>query len=631
MRSTGNIILFFCLLIFFCSNAMAQPWSAVGNGLNGGVHGFAVYDSMLVMGGSFTNGGGGGGGPGGGGPGGGGGRIISWDSLNFNTAIPDTFGLLVRDIEVWNGDLIAVGDFWNQGQPCTGCNGVARWDGTAWHPLGTGVNNDVLTIAVYNGDLVIAGDFEACNGDTTIKRIARWDGTTWHGFDVDTFLSNDVRTVAVYDDELYIGGDFNNASGKGSADGIARWDEDDTLWKGVAKPGGIDSTVRALYVDEGKLYVGGHFRQILGDSSMSGIACWDGKNWTPLGTGVNSYVRAIHKYNGELYIGGDFTMADGKPASRIARWNGIEWRPCGGGVDSGYVRALQVYKGELYVGGAFKKYDGDKTDSPYIARWFSPPPPLVMKVDTSINASCHGACDGLAGITVGGGIRPYSYLWNDPQSQTTATVTGLCAGIFTVTVNDSEKQSSTVTITITEPGKVAVELLVTSDHNGSGLTCLGASDGELMVQAEGGTGNYTYRWEDIYWIHSPVATGLPAGNYSVTVTDDTECNGSASASLTGPEECPVEDTTEDLFIPSAFSPNADGTNDTWMIKGVSGVSVSVEIFNRWGEVLYRASSQSGNVTAWDGTYAGLSLPSAAYYYAVTIGEETHKGTVTIVR
>ncbi len=412
-------VLVFC---FTSSLLFAQTWSKVGNGLGDSVHGMTVYDGRLVLGGSFgVNLSG---------------CIIEFDSTNFVNTVDDNIGIVVRDVHVWNNNLIAVGDFWNappppspSPQPCTGCNGAARWDGASWQPLGTGMDNDVLCIGEYEGDLVIGGDFESVDGNSAIQRIGRWNGSSWNYFDPynppDTVFRNDIRAIAVYDNELFVGGDFNNASGSGSADGLAKWKVDSLKWKGIVKPGGIDSTVRALFVDDGKLYIGGHFRQILGDSSMSGIVCWDGDNLTSLGTGINDgYVRAIVKYHGELYVGGEFTMAGGIAAESIARWDGTQWKACGGGVDlgtgNGNVKSLQVYKDELYVGGAFTRFDGSNTNSPHIARWHTPvppPPTMSLSLGSSSDISCADLCDGAAKV-LAAGTGGYAYLWNDPAAQT---------------------------------------------------------------------------------------------------------------------------------------------------------------------------------------------------------------------
>ncbi len=83
-------------------------------------------------------------------------------------------------------------------------------------------------------------------------------------------------------------------------------------------------------------------------------------------------------------------------------------------------------------------------------------------------------------------------------------------------------------------------------------------------------------------------------------------------------------------IPSGFTPNDDGTNDTWNIRGASKFpTISVKVFNRWGTLIF---SSKGYNTPWDGTYNGKDLPAAVYYYIIKIDRSTdYSGSLTIYR
>src|SRR5690606_24530642 len=67
-----------------------------------------------------------------------------------------------------------------------------------------------------------------------------------------------------------------------------------------------------------------------------------------------------------------------------------------------------------------------------------------------VNVSCFDGNDGSAMVTVSGGTAPYTYLWNDANTQTTATATGLAAGTYMVTVTDANNCITTTTVTIAE-------------------------------------------------------------------------------------------------------------------------------------------------------------------------------------
>ncbi len=143
-------------------------------------------------------------------------RIGRWDGTTWHPLADGVSGL-VRCLAVMpNGDLIAGGAFLSAGS--TTVNKIARWNGTTWSALGTGINTetsgnlDVFALAVLpNGDLVAAGDFSSAGG-TPANRIARWNGTSWSA--MGSGLSAVVRALAVLPNgDLAVGGDFTTAGG----------------------------------------------------------------------------------------------------------------------------------------------------------------------------------------------------------------------------------------------------------------------------------------------------------------------------------------------------------------------------------------------------------------------------------
>ena len=86
-----------------------------------------------------------------------------------------------------------------------------------------------------------------------------------------------------------------------------------------------------------------------------------------------------------------------------------------------------------------------------------------------------------------------------------------------------------------------------------------------------------------------------------------------------------------LIIPNAFSPNADGIHDTWLIPGLNNYDgATVNIFDRTGKIVF---SSTGYNTPWDGTYQGKPLPLATYYYIINTmsGKGMYTGSITILR
>ena len=147
---------------------------------------------------------------------------------------------------------------------------------------------------------------------------------------------------------------------------------------------------------------------------------------------------------------------------------------------------------------------------------------------SATNYSC-GNCDATATVTATSGITPYTYSWNDPASQTNATAVGLCGGSFSVVVSDASGDSDTLSITVTGSQNV-----VGSVGSVSNASCAGFCDGELSASAVSGTAPYSYMWNDTGNQTNATATGLCAGNYTVTITDANGCTDTDGFPITQP-------------------------------------------------------------------------------------------------
>ena len=140
------------------------------------------------------------------------------------------------------------------------------------------------------------------------------------------------------------------------------------------------------------------------------------------------------------------------------------------------------------------------------------------------NASCNGVCDGEATISSSGGSAPYTYSWDDPATQTTATATGLCAGSYSVTITDSSGCGMVEQITITEPSAIVSTPTVVN-------ATVGNADGSASLTVTGGAAPYNYLWDDPASQTTATATGLLAGNYTCVVTDANGCTATVSVTI----------------------------------------------------------------------------------------------------
>ena len=151
------------------------------------------------------------------------------------------------------------------------------------------------------------------------------------------------------------------------------------------------------------------------------------------------------------------------------------------------------------------------------------PTQITGSITAQTNASCAGVCDGEIEIAATGGTAPLEYSWTSGSNSNIES--NLCAGIYTCTVTDANGCETSEPITVTEPNAI---VLVTDFV----LSNCGQSDGEVSVSVSGGTGAYTYLWDDSGNSTTTVVTGLSAGTYAVTVTDANGCTQETSSTIT---------------------------------------------------------------------------------------------------
>lgn len=154
------------------------------------------------------------------------------------------------------------------------------------------------------------------------------------------------------------------------------------------------------------------------------------------------------------------------------------------------------------------------------------PTPVLAAIDSTQNVDCFGAASGAIFASASGGNGSYSYLWS--SGQTSATISSLSAGTYTLTATDINGCTGTVQATITQP----VSGIVLTPSVDSNASCNGAADGVASVSAAGGTAPYSYNWTS--GSTSITTNGLTAGAYTVVVTDANGCSESASVTITEP-------------------------------------------------------------------------------------------------
>jgi gliding motility-associated-like protein len=153
-------------------------------------------------------------------------------------------------------------------------------------------------------------------------------------------------------------------------------------------------------------------------------------------------------------------------------------------------------------------------------------PTQLTFTSSTTPASC-GVNDGSGSVVVSGGTGAYTYSWS-PTGGSGASASGLSSGPYVVTITDAAGCQLTANVNV--PSNGGPTLAITASTNPS---CAGVSNGSATVTATGGTAPLTYAWSPTGG-SAATATGLPAGIYTVTVTDGAGCIVAETVTLTNP-------------------------------------------------------------------------------------------------
>jgi len=283
-----------------------------------------------------------------------------WDSA---FGVPGADGW-VDAMVLRGGDLFVAGHFSQIGG--ISATNVAKWDGTNWSALGGGLSSadfsTVLALADASGVLYAGGLFSEAGGAPG-SNIARWDGTNWSALGLG--VNGGVRALAFVGEELFAGGNFHSAGGVGATN-IAKWDGTKwsalghgvTEWVPCDPPGSRCEfgTVRALARSGNLLYVGGDFDRA-GGLPIPVIAQWDGRNWSPLGSGMPGNSEGVHAlavHGDGLFVGGNLRWVPGVLGPGVAKWDGTNWTAVPGPAFEG-VRTIVANGSEIFVGPGFEQ------------------------------------------------------------------------------------------------------------------------------------------------------------------------------------------------------------------------------------------------------------------------------------
>jgi gliding motility-associated-like protein len=246
------------------------------------------------------------------------------------------------------------------------------------------------------------------------------------------------------------------------------------------------------------------------------------------------------------------------------------------------------------------------------------------------NALCFGATDGTLIVSASGGSAPYEYSTDNTTYQASNSLAGLQAGTYTVYVRDANGCAVTQSATITQPFQLVVNAGPDQQVD------LGFST-EIHTTVNT-TAPLTYAWTPTIGLSCTDCTDpsvMPPNTtlYYVQITDEKGCTALDSVEIAVNKIRPI-------YIPNAFSPNDDNTNDVFMVYGnAAALQIrTMRIFNRWGGLVFEAQNVPTNDPAygWNGMMHSKKLNPGVYVYHIEIEfidqeVRSYDGDVTLLR
>lgn len=208
------------------------------------------------------------------------------------------------------------------------------------------------------------------------------------------------------------------------------------------------------------------------------------------------------------------------------------------------------------------------------------PPPLTYTSAISnyndFNISCFGMSNGSINITTTSGTAPYIFTWTGPDGFVSSTpgISGLKAGTYILNITDSLACHVSETFELKEPGQLGMTLSMSSSlAGGFNINCAGDRTGYIGVEPLNNVRNVEYLWSD--GLFGKTRNNLPAGEYSVIITDANNCYASATVELTEPDSMKISFVVTQPFCPDM--PNGS------VLAEVKGGVPAADYYYRWSD------------------------------------------------
>lgn len=200
-------------------------------------------------------------------------------------------------------------------------------------------------------------------------------------------------------------------------------------------------------------------------------------------------------------------------------------------------------------------------------------------------------------LDAGGEYPDENYEWNWEGGSTTGSELNIDQpGTYHLTITTEEGCSETFTLEISQPEPPVILNIQIGDTY-------------IIVETSGNSTALEFSLDGVFWQTNPRFDNLIPGEEYTVFVRESGCD-------------PVSKTFSILFISNFISPNGDGKNDTWIIRGLNNsAECSVKIFDRYGKIFVDSGFQISDNFNWDGKYKGETVPSGDYWYIITTRDE----------
>ncbi len=236
-------------------------------------------------------------------------------------------------------------------------------------------------------------------------------------------------------------------------------------------------------------------------------------------------------------------------------------------------------------------------------------PTLLELQPSSQDVSCFGASNGIASVAVSGGTPGYSFLWNN--GQIADTISGLEAGLYSVSVTDENGCSTEVAVLVNSPTPLTVQTSIKP------ATSALATDGAILVtDVSGGQAPYTFHWSNGSTTQS--LENIPPGEYNLSITDALGCVSVFTGNVS------FESGVKNLELPgiqAVVVPNPSTSSAALWLQVQDAQQLEIRIADAFGRSLY---SNAGFFQVGKGVFA-LPEALASGMYWVRIMDASGKG------